>query len=417
MKTFILFFSTFLMACGSSAQERVAVTSENIKAYVETRNSRVAGKAHSTAAMDYRKGFLKRSFLPSLQLRAAHERFTLGDNYTRTQPDYGAEVSINVFNGTKDMLGNRLANKSAERAQSEQRVVLYEEIIRAKALYWNLVFLNAKLQLLEETLKLNGKNLKSAMQRIKGGVATRADRFEFEMKATELSRELAQTEMRKRILHRDLVSLLGFDENTVLDFKQDLSHEHDLQRVSEHNEKQHEFLAKPSSLKADENELASKIQSRSWWPRLDAYAGYNKYNVRNGNVFDQQEGRETVVGLRLTMNTSDLVSGNREASALKAEAAGAKAEAQYLEREVENEAHSEIEELHFLHGQVHSAEDNIQKADQYFKLTLSEYSRGVKNSPDVLGATDKIVESKIKYLEILRDFQVTRDHLITKSQI
>lgn len=417
MKTILVFITVLLLPLALCAAEPISIGSEDIQEIINSKNSRVAGKDQVISAMNYRQGFLKRSFMPTVLVRGAQERFTLGSDYTRTQPDYGAEVIVNIYNGSKDKLYGDLMDKRKDRISSERRVVLYTEVIRAKELYWNLVFLDAKMKLLQDTMAMNKNNHRAAERRIRGGVATQADRFEFEMKGVDMQREMDQITMQKNIYQRELIALLGYAEGSMIRAKQELVHEHDLQNLAHHTEAQHRFLAQPSSLQADEHDISANIESRSWWPRVDAYAGYNRYNVRTGNVFDAQEGEGTVVGLRVVMDTSKLVSGNREASALKAEAEGAKSEARYLERAVENEAHSEIETLHFLHAQVHSAEENVQRADRYFKLTLQEYGRGVKNSPDVLGATDKWIESQTKYLEILRDFQVTRDHLVTKNQI
>ena len=38
----------------------------------------------------------------------------------------------------------------------------------------------------------------------------------------------------------------------------------------------------------------------------------------------------------------------------------------------------------------HNAEENIKRAERYYRLTQSEYNRGVKNSPDVLGASQRL---------------------------
>jgi hypothetical protein len=38
----------------------------------------------------------------------------------------------------------------------------------------------------------------------------------------------------------------------------------------------------------------------------------------------------------------------------------------------------------------------------------------VKNSPDVLGAADKLFDMQHKRLEIIRDFQVAKGHVLAK---
>jgi outer membrane protein TolC len=418
MRIFLtLFLTLFLMPAQAQAQGTLRLKGSDIKTIVENRNDRVISRTHQISAMQSRKGFLKRSFLPSLKLYGAHERFQLGNNYTRTQPTYGAELSVNLFNGTKDKLYDDVINKRKDRIGSEKRVTLYQEIIKAKETYWNLIYLDSALKVFNEIQSINSNNLKSVERRMRAGTTTSADRYEFQIKDTEIKRGKDEILMQKKILERELLLILGYDQGVTLALTDKLEHLDRMEDIGQHSEKQHKFLAQPSLIQAEENQISAKIQARSWWPKVDAFVAYNQYNVRNGNVFEAQEGKEAVMGLRASMNLFDFTSGNREAQALKSEAESSKSEANYLTQQIENEAHSEIASLDFFHNQIHEAEENIKRAEGYFKLTLSEYSRGVKNSPDVLGSVDKLFEVKTKYLEILRDFYVTREHLTTKNEI
>lgn len=408
----ILFISQY-----AHSQTELNLKVKDLKSLVENQNERVISKGHQTKAMSHRQGFLKRSFFPSLKLYGAHERFQLGDNYTRTQPTYGGEISVNLFNGTRDSLNSKIVNKRKVRSESEQKVALYHEIIKAKEIYWNLVYIDKTIVLLDEIKKINLSNLTSAERRVRTGLTTRADLYEFQIKDTELRRAAEHLTMQKEILKRELLNVIGFEEDSKISLADNMDHFEGMEKVNNHSEIQHQFLAKPHLVQAEENELSAKMQSRSWWPRIDGFVALNQYNVRNGNVFEAQEGKETVVGIRATMNLFDFTTGNKEAAALYAESDSSKSEAKYLEREIENEAHSEIASLNFLHRQIHDAEENIKRAQDYLKLTLNEYSRGVKNSPDVLGSVDKLLEVKTKYNEMLRDFYITRDHLLSKSEI
>ncbi len=416
MKLFIIFIVLIFNQI-TFAKESLTLKSADIKQLIESQNARVKGKNYQAKAMIHRQGYLKRSFLPSLKIQGAQERFSLGQNYTRTQPTYGAELSLNLFNGLKDQLQNQVINKKKQRVDSEIKVSLYEEIIKAKEIYWTLVYLNQTFVALSEVKKINQTNLSSVERRIKSGSATTADRFEFLMKQTEIDSNLKKVNMQKEILDKELGSILGFSNIEKIILADKFEHFEKMEDIGNHNEAQHQFLALPALLQSEENEILARIQSRSWWPRIDAFVAFNEYNVRNGNVFGPQEGQETVMGLRLSMNLFDFMSGNTEASALRADAEGSRFESQYLSKLIENEAHTEITSLNFLHQQIHDAEENIKRSEGYLKITLAEYSRGVKNSPDVLGAIDKLFETKNKYNEILRDFYITRDHLKTKSEI
>jgi outer membrane protein len=114
------------------------------------------------------------------------------------------------------------------------------------------------------------------------------------------------------------------------------------------------------------------------------------------------------------VETDDLVGSRREAAALKKEAAADFERAAFRRREIEAHMENEFSELRFLHDQVHDAEANIARAERYYKLTQSEYARGVKNSPDVLGASEKLFDSRLKRIELIREFQVAKAHLLAK---
>lgn len=100
--------------------------------------------------------------------------------------------------------------------------------------------------------------------------------------------------------------------------------------------------------------------------------------------------------------------------ALNKEAAADFERAEFKRREIEAHMENEVSELRFLHDQVHDAEDNIARAERYYKMTQSEYARGVKNSPDVLGASEKLFESRSKRIELIREFQVAKAHVLAK---
>ncbi len=48
----------------------------------------------------------------------------------------------------------------------------------------------------------------------------------------------------------------------------------------------------------------------------------------------------------------------------------------------------------------------LEKGQEYLNAVLSDYSRGVKNSPDVLGATIKNLEFRKRFAELRRDYMM-----------
>jgi outer membrane protein TolC len=123
---------------------------------------------------------------------------------------------------------------------------------------------------------------------------------------------------------------------------------------------------------------------------------------------------EATVGLKLTLSLASGLEFSQEARSLKSQAQAAKLIADFKKGEIEVHMNNELAELRFLHDQIHGAETNILRAEKYYKLTQSEYARGVKNSPDVLGSAERLFNAKLKHLEIVRDFQVAKVHILAK---
>jgi len=410
-----LFFLLALNCIGFSAiADEVKLKFEDLKQLVETRNEKIQAAHREADGSKKREGHLSRSFLPRVEAHAAQESFKTGTQDAKTQPDYGAEASVNLYNGGRDRIREKMLRVRSERKEFEIKTSVAEELGKARELFWTIVYHKHSAALLREMLDLNADNLRAAQRRIKSGVATDSDRLEFEMNAIELKRELDQTQLDIRADSRDLLILIGYEPHDTLVTESELKHSDEWESEIRHTHKDHDFLVRPSQLLSLEAESAAEEASRSWVPKVDAYAGWNQYNQREEDPADARERQESVVGLRLKMNIFDGLNSSREAQALRKEAAAAELQASY--RSKSNEAHveREFEELKFLHGKVHEADENIKSAERYYRLSQSEYSRGVKNSPDVLGASEKLFGMKLKRLEMIRKFQVARSHVLSK---
>ena len=389
------------------------IRSADLRALLERQNEKVQAKAFEAEAAGARAGSLSRSFLPKVEADLAQERFQRGRLDWKTQPTYGIAATVNLFNGGRDLLGGRLADTRSARLSAEKKVAVYEELLKARETYWKILFYRELIALYGELEKENAQSLAAAEKRIRSGVATQSDRFEFEMKDIEIRQERGEAEAELSILTKELAALLGRELAHKLEFPERLSHDHEWEEMLKHGEKEHDFLSEPSRLAAEELGTASRLQARFWWPRLDAYAGWRQQNQLQENHAGALERREAVLGLRLSVLLFDGLRSRAEASAMEAETRAAESLASYAHRNVEVEIHRETTELRFLHSQVHDAEENIGRAQKYHALTQSEYSRGVKNSPDVLGAAEKLFQVRRKRIEILRDFQIAKAHVLS----
>ncbi|MGE3387002.1 MAG: TolC family protein [Bdellovibrionales bacterium] len=413
-KSHMLFVGIFFFSSLQSVAQSVDVTYENLRSLLEERNIRLQASRLEQEAAEERQGSLGRSFLPSLELHGAQEYFQNGNEERKNQPTYGVELKINLFNGGQDQLESEIRGVSASKKTYQYLYEASQELQELRKLYWQILYSKEQLELLEAMIKINTLNLQAALRRIRSGVATESDRVEFEMKAVDLKRERDEESLRLTTKIRGLSVLLNYDLKMELKFPAKISHEHDFASMLQHSPRDHEFLYKDDELQGQVSELAAQKQGRVWWPKLDVYAAYNQYNEREKESLPWAERKESVLGLKMTMSLSAGFESRREAASLSKQALALRKRAHFKKAETEVHMSSELDELKLLHDQVHDAEENIVRAERYYRLTQSEYARGVKNSPDVLGSAEKLYEAKKKRLEITRDFQVAKAHVLAK---
>jgi outer membrane protein len=416
MKVVYLIVIFFLNLAYSSmtAASQIEITFDGLKALLEKGNGKVEATRLEVEASKNRQGALFRSFMPSVELHGAQEFFKVGQQPQKNQPAYGAEMKINIFNGGQDQLQSKIRDMTTEKKKIQLTRVFSEELQKARSLFWDIIYSQEKIELIELTIKINGQNLASAKKRIQSGVATESDRFEFEMKSVDLKRDLDEAKLKLINQKKELSVVLNLDTSGEMRFPKNLAHEHNFEDILKHSPKDHEFLFKENEILASTLSLSAKSQGRVWWPKIDAYAAYNQFNERERDFSQASDRTETMVGLRMTLSLPAGLESNNEASALSREAEAYKKLAEFQRKEIETHVETELSELRLRHDQVHYAEENIQRAESYYKLTQSEYTRGVKNSPDVLGASDKLFEMKHRRLEIIRDFQISKTHVLAK---
>jgi outer membrane protein len=414
MKFFMPLIFTLLIAPYFSLANELEVTSKNLKSLLESNNPKVSASQKEAEAAVERQGYLGRSFLPALEFFGAQENFTIGANPQKSQPGFGAEARVNLFNGGVDSFEEQIRRLDGQKRQFQVKRVLSEELEKARAHYWQVLYLRDKLQLLGSTQKANRQNLNAAQRRIKNGVATDSDRFEFEMKDVDLIREMEEVKVELSVKTQLLGLLLGASSNTAMSFPEELAHQHDYEEMLKHDFKDHEFLFKENEILAEQFSIQSERAGRFYWPKVEAFTTYNQFNQKDKDPASASDRTESVYGLRATISLSAGPEQNREAAALAKESEAAKKLVNYQRLEIEVHLRGEKEELKLLHDQVHHAEENIERAERYYKLTQSEYERGVKNSPDVLGASEKLFDRRHKRLEMIRNFQLSKAHVLSK---
>jgi len=297
--------------------------------------------------------------------------------------------------------------------KAKKRVSFQEALSQARKIYWNLIFEWENIELGEEILERNQVNLRAANKRIHGGLATKADRYEFELKGDEAEQESKEHQLQRRNSEISLRTILGLAINKKISVPHLISHKHNAELLSQSVEAKNR--AEIERLMVEARQLRKQAQKlgRWWTPSADVYGEYALLSYRSESEFPENKDRfETVVGAKLTIPFFDGFSGQNEKSSLLAQAQG-------LDYRIESEVRGfrdrllrAKEQLWNYHRLIESFQARIKKGKKYLELTLSEYRRGVKNSPDVLGATERFFDLRHEYSMLRKNYELSKADLL-----
>lgn len=361
-------------------------------------------------AADARRGTLQRSFLPTLMARAGRERFTLGPGNARTQNYATIEASINVYNGGRDKFLDRAREASYAAGLADSDDVRRHVLARTRDLWNAWRHHHEAVKILTETLKVNGDHLKAAEKRVRAGLTTEADTLDFRQYALELEQELAREEEEVDDHAKLLAAVLGLSELPSLPEAATHVHDDGLLTVAF----QPENHPKTRAVMADAQTLAANsARSHRWWtPRVDVYGAFTHYTDRQ-QFFDTSGQRDDLaVGAMVTVPLFDGGEASRETRALEHTRRGEELYAVQLKRELAAEHEKALVHVKLTHNLLHKAAESKKLAERYMTVTLSEYQRGVKNSPDVREANERLANARLGEAQTQWDHETARANLM-----
>lgn len=379
---------------------------------VSTGNLSVLGQRQNVESEKVKKGHLGRSFLPSLILEGGQERFQTG-HYKQYNNPYGMlEARLNLFRGTRDLIESETRDLSAKIAEHNQTSTFRDQLSKVRKIQWQIIYNNELGNILEKERKQNSKIKSQAERRASSGVATRSDTLEFTIYDSELEEGIESLKHENKILKIGLLPLLGLENDHDLQFDVELQHQHDdLLLTKNFSSKTHPTVL---SVEAEyENYKLQKRSSNLWWtPKVDIYAGYYLYTLRDRDYLSIRERDDRVIGVRLTMELFDGLKSSNSATVSHYQAEARMLQGRFLEKQTNAQYLMLKEDLLHTHEVMHYIEDRIKKSKDYLRITLDEYDRGVKNSLDALLAMQRYFKYEKQYLEKKKEYQTIKTDLL-----
>lgn len=410
MFRFLIFFLfTFFLRVAVHGE---LLTSEIVKEKVIRNNRHLQASGRIANAVEGRKGYLFRSYLPKIETQAGIETFTKEFRKESNDPFYGIEASVNLFRGFKDYEKEKQILSEVSAVQAEKDEVYLDELNKAQESYWNVIYAIESIEVLSQYQDLNRKNLNSAKQRISAGVAPRTDLIEFEMNDKILSQERLRLEVLKATSEQRLKILMNEQKNTNFLYPRKIPALVDARGTEGKLNSLGLSSVKKTEALAAKSQSESHVAGKWWMPELDLITGYKQMNRRESDEFLQRDRQDYYYGIRIKMNLFDAAQSLTERQTLAALAIAGEFNAEQTKRELEVEFENQQRLFQNLATQVQDAQSNQEMMKNYLESILREYSRGVKGSSEVLSASDRYYEYQKKFIELKKDYQLMRFRLI-----
>lgn len=366
-------------------------------------------------AQDRKTGYLLRSFVPKFNVFGGYEYFQTGIYGNKTQPFGGATAVLNIFNGFRDYQEGRVRNSEAMLARVRSAVVSHEKLSQIRQLYLQLAYFKELDAVYTSILKTNEKGTRAAKVRQNRGLVTSTDIYEFDLHAGQIREEIASLRHEAEIYSIKLAAALGLEEQRDINPVDLLEHEH-LDALTKADFSKSSAAGRLRIQAEEDVRAAHASQRAAWWlPSIDTYAEYINYTLRDRDYLDFQDRDDWAFGVRATWAVFDFEAFSQSRAA-SIEQDASTVDAKQKNRDFNAEVKTLQEELIHLHELVHNSEERVKLGERYLQSTVSDYDRGVKNSPDVISAIEKIVAFRKEFLDRKLDYHRTRDRLISLTQ-
>lgn len=345
------------------------------------------------------------SYAPRVSLEAGPQYSKVSEQENTGSAVYG-KLDWNLYRGGMDQLSSKIAAENAAGLSRRRKSI--ENRIRSDVavVYYEMQFISESIALKNEALALNNEQKKSAISKNKAGFTAESDALEFELREATIMSDVVMFDQSLKQLVRRLSTLIGKAEgDPSLRVKGHLGRiapSMDRSKLVENLVSNNELIL-VAQTEQKIFDLEKRQEQSAYYPRIDLETRYG----RLGNAESVSPDKNDLTFLLKV--SVPIFSGFETSHRVMSKQAYARAK----QFDAESEKMHLIEELDGLIETIQSVqkrldieEKNLQKSRDYYAATLQEYRRGLKNSPDMVTASERVLEAKIRNLEFRRDLSV-----------
>ncbi|MEZ4750377.1 MAG: TolC family protein [Bdellovibrionota bacterium] len=395
-------------AQGLEAPADGRLTLDEAKRYAIANNYELAALKKAVEETDAAKGKEAAAFYPSLGVAGGLDT-QLTRSGSTTIPLAYVYAEWNIFNGFRDINKLNAADREAATARVQLEKAKFRVGLEVESAFHAYLFHRGSLAVQSEALKLNAEHRKMARRRKNSGLATEADVMEFDIARSLLESEMVSLTQKLDAARIELKRLLGREVGRELEPVGSLQHQHvegDLMSYLDRIQAESERV-QVKKLAVEKAEYERKATNSAWLPEiaLQAHAGYETLHERTTNSPDVSA---------MIVGKFDIFSGFGDVSERRQKTARLMKEEALLKQAILDAitgTEKAYRELKAIQERVDLEEANEDRTKGFYKTTVSEYNRGVKNSSDVRNAAEMYANAIFREQRYKYDFLVAKLNL------
>lgn len=355
------------------------------------------------------------NFYPTLNLVTGYNKNKLNETTLNDSGLHNSgivtyfEGKLNLYNGGRNNYLSLQKEIDIRLSKTELEIKkrdLKNELIKNLS---EMITIHRLQSILEEEIKENNLQKKMAFKKVESGLTGKVDQFEFELRENELEIEKKQLIQKHVEIHQNLFSIYGreFEDSSIDRIK--FTPIEELKSI-EHLHPEINLEVQKTELIQLKNTLERKEITSEFLPTLDLIYAAGKVTPNNP-IFSRLNEYKGSLLLTIPLFSGLSTYYNLHAS---------KENQLSLEKNTfQNKVNtfskstilkSKIDEIASLYE---INERKIELSKKYFELTMAEYKKGIKNSPDVVNATQLMFTSQKKKLEYLNSLETLKITLNT----
>lgn len=328
----------------------------------------------------------------------------LGNKDTVELPEKGTQIYLrgkwNLFRGFRDFSTQKRLQSEEAVSQLDVEISKKQKSAEAKEIFLSLLTLKAQAEILEKETEVNRRQMAMAGKKVSAGLTSSVDNIEFELRRNTMLARLRKNKSEMGKKESALRALLDLPESESVVVSGNLPVP----------SKDFKLTTLRGSLKTHRSQLALEIAraeakaiKSEFLPEVNLEAQFGRLTLQEGSAARTNESNYLLsVSIPLFSGLDTYQKSKAQNKLISA------SEKEIHIQELENAKvaaafgldWAEAWDLYELNTQT------LKRMSAYYELTLSEYKRGIKNSPDLVSATERFFETQIENLELLKQLDV-----------